>query len=176
MTAPSSPPSTAFLLLSVSLSLPRPSILFNEYYTHAVLNYTDCFHFQRLQSYVRGLYVERARVRAERRRADQGRSGVSVRVDEPALWHWPSASVCLMRTRESRVTGPFFIALTAHHTSLCVTVWTCLGRRQIRWGRGGLDTITVSLFMISVCQEELNSTLTSKRRKFRTVTVVNVCL
>lgn len=25
-----------------------------------------------------------------------------------------------MRTRESRVTGPFFISLTAHHTSLCV--------------------------------------------------------
>lgn len=111
------PLTTTFITIpSFPLSLPSflycalsPS--FNEFHGHAMLNYTDCFHFQWLQSYVRGLR-ERASSESEQSGVDEGRGSALPRVDEPALWHQHSPSFCLMRKRKARVTGPLFISLT----------------------------------------------------------------
>lgn len=108
------------------LSVLRRTLLFNVFYRHAVLNYTDCFHFHWLQSYVRGLREEGAAIPG---RAEQGGSGLGLC---PAEGWWtssltPTQSLILPNEEEkSQTNGSLFILLISLTLLTLVSVCECV--------------------------------------------------
>lgn len=141
----------------------HPIPLFNEFHRHAMLNYPDCFHFQWLQSYVRGLQEEGA---ASPARAEHGRSGQRLC---PAEGWWtssltPTQSLILLNEEErSQSNGSLFILFI----SLTLLPWVfgceCVDRAVLEIETGG-DEIETETMKFHI---KISNTLDCARCSFR---------